>query len=56
MQCLQAELNMKWNGREIKSLGEILIAAVAINNDAQLFSFNKRHYEGIPQLQLFICE
>jgi len=30
-----------------------MIAAIAINNNAKLYTFNKEHFQGTKQLSLF---
>ena len=32
---------------------DVMIAAIAINNNAKIFTFNKKHFKGIKQVVLF---
>lgn len=47
----QIEIDMEKKGNK-KPRGDIMIAATAITHNGKLFTFNKSHFEGIPDLQL----
>jgi predicted nucleic acid-binding protein len=48
-----AEIEVEMERQDIKKpRGDVLIAASAICNNALLFTFNKKHYQDIPELRL----
>jgi len=51
---LSAEIeNMLEKKGRPNTMIDTMIAAIAINNNAKLYTFNKKHFQGIKQLSLF---
>ncbi len=48
----QLELQAEKQGRPL-SRTDAMIAAITINNNAKLFTFNRKHFSKIPSLTLF---
>lgn len=49
---LSAKLEQEYEGHGI-SRSDAMIAAITLNMKARIYTFNQRHFQAIPQLQLF---
>jgi predicted nucleic acid-binding protein len=49
---LSARLEQEYEGHGI-SRSDAMIAAIALNMKARIYTFNQRHYQAISQIQLF---
>jgi tRNA(fMet)-specific endonuclease VapC len=48
----ELEYNSEIKGKKVNR-PDAMIAAIAINNQAKLFTFNKKHFENMDRLELF---
>ncbi|MHA1230516.1 MAG: type II toxin-antitoxin system VapC family toxin [Candidatus Helarchaeota archaeon] len=49
----RVEFSLEKSGKK-KPKGDILIASIAIRTGSKLFTLNKKHFQDIPELKLFI--